>query len=60
MEPLEEAAYGMRLPSVQDCIRDGREYAAADVGVAEATEQVVASEQRARLRTGERRRGKPD
>jgi hypothetical protein len=34
----------MLLPSVQDCILDRREDAAADVAVAKATEQVVAIE----------------
>jgi hypothetical protein len=41
MKPLEEAARGVRLPSPQDWILDRREDPAADVGVAEATEQVV-------------------
>lgn len=44
MEPLEKAAYGVRLPSPQDWILDRRKDPAADVGVAEATEQVVAIE----------------
>jgi hypothetical protein len=44
MKPLEETAHGMRLPSVQDCILDRREDAAADVAVAKATEQVVTIE----------------
>ena len=44
MEPLEQAAHGVRLPSPQDRILDRREDPAADVGIAKATEQIVAIE----------------
>ncbi len=44
MKPLEEAAHGVRLPSPPDWILNRGKDPAADVGVAEATEQVVAIE----------------
>ena len=44
MESLEEAAHGMCLPPPQEWILDGGQDPTADVGIAEATEQVVAIE----------------